>query len=978
MTIALTMLVKDCAENLEGLLAEIAPYFDQRIFVLGGKSRDGTAKVAKKYATDLVRFDWCDDYAAARNAGLEKVATDFWFWLDGDDRVRGIDQLPRLLEHMEKQGLGRLDLQYEYAYDEYGHPTVIHTRERILRTKVGWRWRDRIHEHAWTDAEHRIGLEMGLVICHQRKADPNLPERLRLLNLMAANDEGNPARCTMLLGDVYACVEDWENALRYFSSYPLTGGSDVEHWHCCLMACNCLLKLNRPAEAHSWAMIAADIAPQFREGWLAMAMSAWDIEHDVNRVLRFCELAEKGEPCPLITFRADEEFLNNLWDAQHHAFVEAQDWLAAAQIAQKAHERWPKHKKWEDVAFICEEQARREAAVDAITAQVDYLVRRYDVCRARKLLDETIPAPFADHPRITVLRDRIDRRLALLKNDQTYRRYYEAIDQSGYVDEWQTVPFARWSWVIDRLVASGATTICEVGSSGGEFCLHAARAGLRVIGIDISRLCLRVAWDRVVEAGLRDSCGFICKGLLELTDSGWHFDAVTCMEVLEHLPPKDLERALDALDSVTNHVFITVPAEFVSPAPGLGDKTYIHGHVREFNLYELRQLVGPRRRIRNLFKVADPRLALVAYANVVLEYETGNIPRPKVAFYLGPSPEYWEPTWATEMGMGGSETAVAAMAKELDKRGYDVTVFAEANGIWDGVNYLPHNRVSDDVHYDLFVSSRRPGLPIVPNADHVWLWEHDTGYPELTSETLENFEKVLVLSEWHKKHTEKGWPFVNGKIAVTSNGIMPELFSPNGRRQRHQFIFCSSPDRGLDVLLGWWPKIREMWPDAELHAYYGWQYYDSGDADAEAKLWKAHLVELLDQPGVRWHGRIGQKELARELGRSQFWLYPTFHRTGTDWHETFCITALEAQAAGCIPITRPIAALPERLIYPECLVDSLEVEPFLERLKWWDELPPADLKERRRRMRAYALKQTWGRVADQWITELSTADVREE
>ena len=102
------------------------------------------------------------------------------------------------------------------------------------------------------------------------------------------------------------------------------------------------------------------------------------------------------------------------------------------------------------------------------------------------------------------------------------------------------------------------------------------------------------------------------------------------------------------------------------------------------------------------------------------------------------------------------------------------------------------------------------------------------------------------------------------------------------------------------------------------------------------------------------------------MARSQFWLYPSFHRTGQDWAETFCITALEAQAAGCIPVTRPIAALPERLLYPECLVDSLEVEPFLERLRWWDELPAAELRHRRRGMREYALKHTWAAVANQW------------
>src|SRR3990172_11827028 len=108
-TIALTMLVKDCASNLEPLLEEIAPYFDQRIFVLGGRSRDGTGRIARKYGT-AIPFQWRDDYAAARNAGLERVKSDFWFWLDGDDRLRRVEHLPKLAEHMDQRSLGRLDL----------------------------------------------------------------------------------------------------------------------------------------------------------------------------------------------------------------------------------------------------------------------------------------------------------------------------------------------------------------------------------------------------------------------------------------------------------------------------------------------------------------------------------------------------------------------------------------------------------------------------------------------------------------------------------------------------------------------------------------------------------------------------------------------------------------------------------------------------------------------------------------------------
>ena len=58
-------------------------------------------------------------------------------------------------------------------------------------------------------------------------------------------------------------------------------------------------------------------------------------------------------------------------------------------------------------------------------------------------------------------------------------------------------------------------------------------------------------------------------------------------------------------------------------------------------------------------------------------------------------------------------------------------------------------------------------------------------------------------------------------------------------------------------------------------------------------------------PGVVFHGRAGQEEVARSYLQSQLWLYPT------DFEETSCITAMEAQAAGCHIVATRCGALPE-------------------------------------------------------------------
>ena len=122
--------------------------------------------------------------------------------------------------------------------------------------------------------------------------------------------------------------------------------------------------------------------------------------------------------------------------------------------------------------------------------------------------------------------------------------------------------------------------------------------------------------------------------------------------------------------------------------------------------------------------------------------------------------------------------------------------------------------------------------------------------------------------------------------------------------------YSSSPDRGLARLLDFWPKIFAKYgPDSSLHVYYGFETWRRLAAlhDLRDQLVQADLLEhrLATTPGVVFHGRAGQEEVARSYLQSQLWLYPT------DFQETSCITAMEAQAAGCHVVATRCGALPE-------------------------------------------------------------------
>jgi glycosyltransferase involved in cell wall biosynthesis len=124
--------------------------------------------------------------------------------------------------------------------------------------------------------------------------------------------------------------------------------------------------------------------------------------------------------------------------------------------------------------------------------------------------------------------------------------------------------------------------------------------------------------------------------------------------------------------------------------------------------------------------------------------------------------------------------------------------------------------------------------------------------------------------------------------------------------RQHKLFWGSSYDRGLDIILFMWPEILQKYPDAELHICYGWELFDKVTAgNPERQRWKQGVLNLLTQKGIFEHGRVGKEELAKIRKSCGIWAYPTY------FAEINCITALEAQRDGLVPVTMNYAALKE-------------------------------------------------------------------
>jgi glycosyltransferase involved in cell wall biosynthesis len=174
-------------------------------------------------------------------------------------------------------------------------------------------------------------------------------------------------------------------------------------------------------------------------------------------------------------------------------------------------------------------------------------------------------------------------------------------------------------------------------------------------------------------------------------------------------------------------------------------------------------------------------------------------------------------------------------------------------------------------------------------------------------------DKIFYLSNWHKDYFLSVYPYLHrNNIIVTRNGLDIKYFAKEPHKEGNKLIYSSSPDRGLERLLELMPAIRARVPDVELSVYYGFENWKKitnaygNQAERDRVTYFEKLLEEQTKQGlVKYHGRVPKQRLADAFLASKVLAYPTW------FTETFGITAIEAQAGGCVPVSTHLAALPE-------------------------------------------------------------------
>ena len=164
------------------------------------------------------------------------------------------------------------------------------------------------------------------------------------------------------------------------------------------------------------------------------------------------------------------------------------------------------------------------------------------------------------------------------------------------------------------------------------------------------------------------------------------------------------------------------------------------------------------------------------------------------------------------------------------------------------------------------------------------------------------YDWYVFNSHWNYEKFRYYFDIPTEKSLVIKNGV--DNIKPRDltkKKDKIKLIFHPTPWRGLNVILAAMQYVKN--PNIELDVYSSCEVYGQAFKEANDKQWQGLYDQAKTLPNVNYIGYKSNEYIKEHLHEYDIFAYPCI------WEETFCISAIEAMAAGLYVITTDIGAL---------------------------------------------------------------------
>ena len=167
-SISMCMIVKNEQELLKRCLDSYSGTYDELIIIDTG-STDNTKETASHYTDKIYDYEWCDDFAAARNFAFSKAGCDYILSVDADEVLDTYNN--QELRKLKSALLPEIDIVQMYYVNDTEYNSVYNAhkelRPKLFKRVRSFNWISPIHE---TIQVNPVIYDSGIEILHRPAA----------------------------------------------------------------------------------------------------------------------------------------------------------------------------------------------------------------------------------------------------------------------------------------------------------------------------------------------------------------------------------------------------------------------------------------------------------------------------------------------------------------------------------------------------------------------------------------------------------------------------------------------------------------------------------------------------------------------------------------------------------------------------------------------------------------------------------------
>lgn len=136
--------IRKCMESIKPLLTEIP--CELVAIDTKGELTDGSIDVVREYTDKIFYFEWCNDFAKARNFGLEKCSGEWFMFMDDDEWFEDVSEIVEFFASGEYKKYQTANYKI-HSYSDYTGSYSVAALFRMVKRTESTKFIGKVHEY---------------------------------------------------------------------------------------------------------------------------------------------------------------------------------------------------------------------------------------------------------------------------------------------------------------------------------------------------------------------------------------------------------------------------------------------------------------------------------------------------------------------------------------------------------------------------------------------------------------------------------------------------------------------------------------------------------------------------------------------------------------------------------------------------------------------------------------------------------------